>query len=262
LATGVGKLRSNIKLGVADTLTWANCFITSGETPIIADSDGAGAFGRVIEIECKGDKKIIADGLRTSTILKNNYGFAGQVFIKKIREMEVGELQKRYEKISKEMLKVDTDSKQALSASVLLLADELATEWIFKDGHGLKFNEVSEVLKSKASSSVGDRAYLFLCDWVVINDNRFRINENGENYGFTTTTYAYIIPTIFNKVLSESGFNFKSVLSQLKNKNLIDSDYNRFTKVARIAGGTMRYIALKLPQYKENDANSVDLEDL
>jgi hypothetical protein len=250
LAAGVGKLRGTKTLGIAETLTWANCFLTSGETPIINDSDGAGAFQRVIEIECKTENKIIKDGLKTSNILKNNYGFAGQIFIRKLREMiaaDPDELKRRYEKISKEMLKEDTGDKQALSASVLLLADTLATEWVFKDDNGLKFAEVSETLKTKASSNIGDRAYSLLCDWVAGNGNKLRKQEQGEIYGCVENGFAYIIPSVVNKVLSEAGFNAKSVLSQLRSKKLIKTDGASFSKMKRINDVSLRCVCLILP---------------
>ena len=53
LAAGSGKLRGNKSLGLDYTPKWANCFITSGETPLVGETDGAGAVNRVVDIECR-----------------------------------------------------------------------------------------------------------------------------------------------------------------------------------------------------------------
>ena len=67
LASGSGKLRSNKALGLNYTPTWANCFITSGETPIVGENDGAGAVNRVIEIECLASERRSGTGTGPQT---------------------------------------------------------------------------------------------------------------------------------------------------------------------------------------------------
>lgn len=73
LAAGTGKLRGNKSLGLDYTPKWANCFITSGETPLVGETDGAGAANRVVEIECRYGEAVIRDGHRTANALKLNY---------------------------------------------------------------------------------------------------------------------------------------------------------------------------------------------
>lgn len=86
LASGAGKLRSNKSLGLASSPTWVNCFITSGETPLVGENDGAGALNRVIEIECKADNTVIQDGHRTAKAVKQNYGHAGKMFVQQLSQ--------------------------------------------------------------------------------------------------------------------------------------------------------------------------------
>ena len=86
LAAGSGKLRGNKSLGLDYTPKWANCFITSGETPLVGETDGAGAVNRVVDIECRYGEAVIRDGHRTANALKLNYGHAGKLFIARLCE--------------------------------------------------------------------------------------------------------------------------------------------------------------------------------
>src|SRR5699024_1959408 len=152
LASGAGKLRSNRALGLNYTPTWANCFITSGETPIVGETDGAGAFNRVIEIECRANEKAIRDGHRTANALKANYGWAGLEFVSRL--MEDGQKQRAaalYDDFFKACTESDTTDKQAMAAAVVLTADALATEWVFRDGRALTVQELGEFLKTRES---------------------------------------------------------------------------------------------------------------
>ena len=81
LAEGVGRTRGTRTGGVDQTPTWANCILTTGETPITGIGSGAGAINRVIEIECRSTDKIIEDGHTVSGVVKKHYGFAGREFV-------------------------------------------------------------------------------------------------------------------------------------------------------------------------------------
>lgn len=49
-----------------------------------------------------------------------------------------------YEKNYEACLKNNTTEKQAMAAAIIVTADALATEWIFKDGRALTVEEISE----------------------------------------------------------------------------------------------------------------------
>lgn len=82
LSEGVGRTRGNKTGGIDRTAVWSNSVITTGETPLIRQSDGAGAFNRTIDIECVSSEKVIEDGQHTTAIIKQNYGFAGKEFVR------------------------------------------------------------------------------------------------------------------------------------------------------------------------------------
>ena len=204
LASGTGKLRSNKALGLNYTPTWANCFITSGETPLVNDTDGAGALNRVIEIECTANDKAISDGHRTANKLKANYGWAGKDFVEHfIQDGERKRALQLYDDFFKACTESDTTDKQAMAAAVVLTADTLATEWIFQDSKALTVQEMSEFLKARATVSLADRGYEIICDWVAVNANKLRgSSDSGDCYGLLDSerNMAYIIRSVFNRI--------------------------------------------------------------
>ncbi|MCE2604284.1 hypothetical protein LH384_34910, partial [Pseudomonas aeruginosa] len=62
----------------------------------------------------------------------------------------------------KELTETEITEKQALAASLILTADALIDNWIFKDGHGLAIKEVAQFLSTHDEVSVNLKAYEWL----------------------------------------------------------------------------------------------------
>ena len=259
LASGAGKLRSNRALGLNYTPTWANCFITSGESPIVSETDGAGAFNRVIEIECRANNKVIRDGHRTANALKANYGWAGRVFVERL--LEEGQKERAaglYDGFFAACTQSDTTEKQAIAAAVLLTADALATEWIFRDGRALTVEEMGAFLKTREAVSLADRGYELLCDWVAVNASKLRgQTEVGDCYGLVEGHIAYIIRSVFNRVCQENSINPKALLSHLRTRGLIEVGAKGYTKPKRMGGQVPNCVWLKLPGEARDSADDL-----
>lgn len=135
LAQGVGRTRGNRAGGVDLTPTWRNCILTTGESPLTGQASGAGAVNRVIDIECKSAEAVIQDGMRISGLVKRNYGFAGKAFVGELYKdaSVLDQVTLRYQDIFRTLSALDTTEKQAMAAAAIILADELACKWIFKD---------------------------------------------------------------------------------------------------------------------------------
>lgn len=255
LAAGSGKLRGNRSLGLNYTPKWANCFITSGETPLVSDTDGAGAVNRVVEIECRYGEAVIRDGHRTANALKLNYGHAGRLFIDRLCEDgEMDRLQDRYEENYAACMQSDTTEKQAMAAALIITADQLATEWIFHDSHALTATELGAFLKEKNEVSTSERGYEYMCGWVASHVNQFQENaERVERYGVIEGNIAIINRTVWNKACEEAGISSKALLGHLRSKGLIDvrTDRKAYTKKKRIDGVPVDCVWLHLPQDDE-----------
>ena len=216
------------------------------------DNDGAGALNRVIEIECKADKKVIEDGHRTSGIVKENYGTAGALFIQQLSVREnMDKAQKIYTQCYEACMKNDTTEKQAMAAALIITADKLATQWLFHDGLALTIADMTEFLKSRETVSAADRGYNYMCDWVSQNANKLcgksdvgdvygDIGE-GEDYG-----WVYVVRSVWNKVCQEASISAPALLSHLNSRGLLKTRGRAMTKNKRINGIPTECVVMKL----------------
>lgn len=257
LAQGVGRTRGNRSGGVDLTPTWRNCILTTGESPLTGTASGAGAVNRVIDIECKSAQAVIKDGMRISGAVKRNYGFAGRKFVERLYQPGViDQVSERYRELFRILSDRDTTEKQAMAAAAIILADELACQWIFSGQQPLTIEQVSEFLASKAAVSAGDRGYKYLCDWVTQNSNKLcgrSENPNIEVLGALEDGRAYIIRSVFERILQDAEYSTAAMISYLKQSNLIETRGRANTRGKRINGIPTECFCLRLP--------AVDLDD-
>ena len=174
LCGGKGKDRSNVNLGLNKSHTWQNVCLTNIERPLASDTMRGGAINRILDFEM-ADGSIFKNGNKVVELIKRNYGFAGKMFIDAINEIgfdSIREMQEEYlAKINKiaEKQGIEKEEKQSIPLSVMLTADKIATDYIFKDGKYLDIEFCTESLKNKGDVSENDRAYEFLMSEISIN---------------------------------------------------------------------------------------------
>ena len=263
LAQGVGRGRGNKSGGIDTVPTWNLCILSTGESPIVQDSAGAGAVNRVIDIECLSTEKVIVDGFHTSSTVKQNYGFAGRRFIESLDDDTVEQARERYKILFKQLAEGNSTEKQAMAAAMLVLADEFADRFIFKTGQALTVEQIAGFLKAKSEVSAGQRAYNFLCDWVAVNANRFTAYENsGEFWGKISEdeSKVYIISAVFRNALSENGFDERAVTSWLRaNKKIVPYKDGKNSQPLSIDGHKARFIEMILQAENEIPDNEPEL---
>lgn len=270
LASGAGKLRANRGLGLNYTPRWNTVFVTGGETPIVSETDGEGALNRVLEIECFADQKIVEDGHKTSNAVRENYGFAGKIFVEKLQEDgAINRARQLYDDFFTECCKRETTEKQAMAAAALLTADALATEWIFADNKALSVKEIAEYLKAKQTVSIMQRGYNLLCDWVTINANKLRgfvDGDKNECYGIIKDGEACIIRSVFERICSDNAINARGLLSHLKSRKLISVGARGLTKMVYLGKSDNDYsraqcVCLRLPE-DDGQSEQTDLDEI
>lgn len=262
LAQGVGRTRGNRSGGVDRTPTWQNCILSTGESPLTGQASGAGAVNRVIDIECKANSVVITDGMRVSGAVKRNFGHAGKAFVEKLYaagDDVPQEIHNRYQVLFKTLAAQDTTEKQAMAAAAIVLGDELACRWIFGGREQpVTMEQISEFLASKAAVSAGERAYKYLCDWVTQNSNKLiGKSETMDVLGALEEYRAYIIRSVFERVLQDAGYSVGATVSWLKQKCLIETRGRNNTKARRINGVPTECFCLILPDI-ETETEEVD----
>lgn len=261
LAQGVGRTRGNRSGGVDLTPTWRNCILTTGESPLTGQVSGAGAVNRVIDVECRSGQPVIRDGMRISGLFKRNFGFAGRKFVEELyRPGVVEQVTERYQALFRELSDRDTTEKQAMAAAAIILADELACKWIFSDKENpITVTQISEFLASKAAVSAGDRGYKYLCDWVSQHSNQLCArSESLDVLGALEDGRAYIIRSVFERILQDAGYSTAAMVSYLKQESLIETRGRNNTRGKRINGIPTECFCLVLPSVEMEEEPSDD----
>jgi len=231
LTQGTGRTRGT-KDGVAYTASWRLCFISSGETPIVQENDGAGAHNRAFEIETESGNPIIEDGHLTAEIVRENYGHAGREWIDIIDRNDdsiIERMKVAYSSAYQYFLDQGITGKQAMAGAVLFATDIAVSGYIFHDyepGNCLTWDDIIGFMKKSETVDINQRAYAFLVDWIAQNSQRFQdphgiSASSGDVYGRSTGRSTIIINSVFVKVMSENGFNGKALKEWLRARGLI-----------------------------------------
>lgn len=258
LCAGKGKGRSNKDLGVAEEKTWNCVTICNGENPISEFADSGGAINRIIEIECCED--IYENPAEINSTVMKNYGFAGRVFVGNLKKFTPDELKEMKSEIEKGFDGYNFPAKQVMAISTLLLADKLATDFIFKDGCELTVEDVVDIPTRKKDVSEGQRCYEFIIESLSVYGQHFDAQFSCDQWGFKETpdeygdVYVYFYPKPLENLLKNNGFSRKAFSAWAINRELIKHTGKRDTVIKRDGGSVMRLVAVKIIDIK-------DLED-
>ena len=252
LCSGKGKTRSNKELGLNRENHWKNCILTNGERPLSSYVTQGGAINRILEVEC--GERVFENPGGTAELIKRNYGYAGREFVEVIKELGIEKIKEIQQEFAGKLVDDEKMQKQSLSLSIVLTADKIATDHLFKDGQYIGLEEAKEVLVDRNELSDNERCYQFILDKVAMNPARFDIqNENIEKWGVIENGYAIIYTTAFTSLCKEGGFSRTSFLSWANRKELIqaESSGKKMDKVKSFKGNKVRCVFLKL----NNDAD-------
>lgn len=271
LCGGKGKDRSNVNLGLNKSTTWQNVVLTNIERPLASETMRGGAINRILDFEME-EGSIFRNGNHIVNVINKNYGFAGKMFIDAVEDIgfdAIREMQQEYlDKIlakAKE-LGQEKEEKQTIPLSVLLVADKIATDYIFKDGIYLDFDRCVNTLKNKGDVSENDRAYEFIMSEVSINVNKFVPDDDGnyrgECWGCIEDGYAIILVNAFNRMCERGNFSNKGFLNWAAKKNLIVQSGGKNTKTKRFGDTTPRCVWLRMADMvDENGFMLIDVQE-
>lgn len=254
LCSGKGKTRSNKDLGLNRENHWKNCILTNGERPLSSYVTQGGAINRILEIEC-GERVFDSPG-NTAELVKRNYGHAGREFIEVIKELGTDKIREIQQEFSRQLASDEKMQKQSLSLSIVLTADKIATDYLFKDGQYISLEDAKEVLVDRNELSDNERCYQFILDKIAMNPARFDIqNESVEKWGVIENGYAIIYTTAFTTLCKEGGFSRTSFLSWANRKELIqaESSGKKMDKIKSFKGNKVRCVFLKLNDDTDKD---------
>ena len=268
LCEGVGRNRGAKAGGLQRTPSWRNCTISTGEQPITNGNSGAGAVNRVLEIDCK-EEQLFSNPREAVAILTRNFGHAGKKFVAALSNDGCMDSARSIQQAVLEQLTGKATDKQTLAASLVLTADALAEMLLFDDGHTLTVAEILPFLTTNVMADANRRAYNWLMDTIASNPGRFQTNNFneyvGECWGAVSEQEgrAYIIKSVFDRLMNDAGYSSESFLSWAKRNGIIKQTGRHNTLMKRLKGIAcpVRCVAISIAQ-DDDGGTIVDAEPM
>lgn len=251
LCSGKGKSRSNRELGIRRESRWKNTILTNGERPLTSYVSQGGAINRILEIEC--GERVYEDPQYTAEFLKKNYGFAGKRFVKILKTMDTEELREMQQEIQAKLFSIEKMQKQSISMSVILLADKIATEYLFHDEQYISVEEAKKALIDKNELSEHERCYHYLLDKINMNRQRFDPAMNVEQWGIIEDGYAIMYPQAVKDLCKQGDFSYKAFLNWADRQGVILTDGKNQTKLKKFGKKPVRCVFLQLNEFQDRD---------
>lgn len=242
--TEKGRLSKNSQL--KEVKTWFCNFLFTNNDRMIEENSGEQIYNRVIDIEIA--EKIFEDPHHIANIIRNNYGFFGKEYIKKVQEIGFDKIKKRfnevYNKITEETGITD---KQANSLVSILVADEIIVSKFFTDEKPLGIEDVKEYINNKDEIKTSVKAKEYIISIINANAKRFDENNYGECWGIKDQYICTINAQILYRELKKGGFEFNTVKKEWSDTGFLEKNsqgkYIHFTTVRKEKGS---YIRLKI----------------
>jgi len=258
LGLGKGKVRGAKNGGLQTFSQWRTVVLSTGEEPLSTDNSLGGIKTRVLELYGRPiPDENVAMQVHNETGLY--FGTAGPEFIRKVLSSGI-DFQSEYMQIQEELKKRYSDnmSSHVTAIAVVMLADYLASQWIFGLDEEQAFEEalslcesVAGMLETAAEADDGLRAYEYLMSWFHVNIEKFKETGINERYGMIDYETIYIYPTIFEKAMREGNFNPSRMLRDWAERGWIETEVRgekqRF-KVRKYDKGTGKqsyFVAIK-----------------
>lgn len=143
--------------------------------------------------------------------------------------------------------------KQSLSLAILLTADKVATDYLFRDGEYITIKQAKTVLINRNDLSDNERCYRYLKDKIAMNEQKFDAENKVEQWGILEEGRAIIYNQAFKDLCKNGGFSDKAFLSWADRKDLIETQGGRMTKVKKVGGNPVRCVFLKLNENLDED---------
>jgi len=232
LAEGTGKGRGTKDGGLRKRHRW-NCFtFTTGEQSLTDDRSHEGALQRVIELRVK--KGFLKNPAEVANIVKENYGWAGRKFLDYILSLDDEQwrqIKKRYSDLTNEIQSKGIANKQAASAAVILVADQLADAAVFNDGFVLTTEDILPCLKNTDEIDINLRCYEYILSWLDENESRFTVSRSDYlptvtygkiiSYDDEIPNHYHIYPKVLDDILREAGFDHSSFIEWAVEKEVL-----------------------------------------
>ena len=249
LCEGTGRTRGKKDGGLRRQSDWALTVISTGERPITGGTAFGGAVNRVIEVEM--ETPLCEDFAALISCIGANCGWAGETYLKEIVARGFPRVREQTVKWARAFRDLGVTGKQAAAAAALLMADTLASKFVFGDtDHLLQPGDLLPYLKKEAD--LDPEADVLEAVFASLAGNPGKIKGfDGSEYEKETwgklmpkepldgdKQYVAIIGAVFDKLVRDAGGDPTAVLRYADRKGLVkkgsDERLRRMIRIGKI----------------------------
>ena len=281
LANGRGKNRATKDLKQRKRYVFSLTALVSSEQVITKDYTTNGSIYRVLpKLVDKYfpylDKKNYPKLENIEDIVwffQNNYGFCGRDFVEEVKKLGRQKIMERNKKNLERARKLakehGREGRQATAIAVLLTADEIATEFLFKDGQTFSDEELLDIMVKPDDADQYVRFYNTVIERCISNPGKiegFTAPEDirGEYIGIYkksdkrkgiegTFESISIFPYKLQEWAKELDLDLSLFYREMRGRGLLisDKDTNQTKEKSEKTGRNERVIKLIMPEYKD-----------
>lgn len=281
LANGRGKNRATKDLKQRKRYVFSLTALVSSEQVITKDYTTNGSIYRVLpklvdEYFPYLDKKNYPKLENIEDIVwffQNNYGFCGRDFVEHVKELGQQKVMERNKKNLERARKLakehGREGRQATAIAVLLTADEIATEFLFKDGQKFSDEELLDIMVKPDDADQYVRFYNTVIERCISSPGKiegFTAPEDirGEYIGIYkksdkregiegTFESISIFPYKLQEWAKELDLDLSLFYKEMRGRGLLisDRDTNQTKTKSEKTGRNERVIKLVMPVYKD-----------
>lgn len=203
------------------------------------------------------------------SVFQKNHGFAGKEFVEKLQELGQEEIIKRNNKNLERARKLarehGKENRQATGIAIILTAEEIATEFLFKDGQSFTDEELLDIMVDPENADQYMRFYKTIIGRVLSNPAKIEGLTNpedirGEYWGIykrddkrkgedNTFESISVFPVILESWAKDLDIDLSLFYSEMRKKNLLlaDKGTNQTkTRSEKLGGAKPRVVKLKV----------------
>ncbi len=286
IANGRGKNRATKDLKQRKRYTFGLTALVSSEQVITKDYTTNGSIYRVLPKQVDEyfpylDKKNYPDLENIEDLIwffQNNYGFCGRDFVEQVKKLGQQKIMERnkinLERARKLAKENGREGRQATSIAVLLTADEIATEFLFKDEQKFSDEELLDIMVKPDDVDQYMRFYYTVIERCISNPGKiegFTVPEHitGEYIGIYKKDdkkdgkkfeSISIFPHKLQEWAKELDLDLSLFYREMKGRGLLisDKDTNQTKTASKKTGRNERVIKLVMPKYEEEEEKKED----
>lgn len=246
LCNGKEKGRATKENEIKEVKTWHNNFLFTNNDKLAKENFGEQTFNRILDIEC--NEILVRHGNSVVSLIKNNYGFAGKIYIDYIKKVGFEKIRKMFSEYYKRIIEnTQATEKQAICIASVMIGNKLSQECLFEGEEELQIDDIKGFVNNKEEIETWRKAYQTFISIIGTNHKRFDCDNNGELWGRKDDYVCIIDKTILERELRKHGFEFDSIKREWANRGLLEKNsQNKYVRNTKVNGAKGYYAFINL----------------